>query len=302
VLAIVQSRLEALPGEARLVLRAASVFGQTFWRGGATALAGGAQRSGSLSEWLSHLVDVELVTRRAASKFAGEEEYAFRHSLVHEAAYAMLTPQDRALGHRLAAEWLERVGASDALLVAEHYERGGAAAKAIGAYLRACEQALEGNDLASATLRAERGIACGAEGEVRGALLLRLAEAHLWRGAFGEAAELAGEASGLLGRNSPLAFAALGAAATARATSGDEPGFSAIARDLLQSGPENELALGPYVVALASCAARFLYLGRYADLELALAAIERSVARFPWQSSGFAGWVEDARSTGAMAR
>ena len=35
--------------------------------------------------------------------FEGQDEYVFRHGLVREAAYAMLTDADRTLGHRLAA-------------------------------------------------------------------------------------------------------------------------------------------------------------------------------------------------------
>ncbi len=42
VLAMVSARLEGLEGEARRVLRAASVFGEVFWRGGTAALLGGA--------------------------------------------------------------------------------------------------------------------------------------------------------------------------------------------------------------------------------------------------------------------
>src|SRR5262249_31031902 len=41
VLTMVQARLEALEPEARRVLRAASVFGQTFWRGSVVALLNG---------------------------------------------------------------------------------------------------------------------------------------------------------------------------------------------------------------------------------------------------------------------
>ena len=41
MLALVQSRLERLDGDARHMLRAASVFGQQFWRGGVIELVGG---------------------------------------------------------------------------------------------------------------------------------------------------------------------------------------------------------------------------------------------------------------------
>src|SRR6185369_14600499 len=80
--------------------------------------------------------------------------------MVREAAYAMLTPADRALGHRLAGRWLERLGERDAMMLAEHLERGGLPARASGWYRRAAEDALEGNDLEAVLARADRGLAC----------------------------------------------------------------------------------------------------------------------------------------------
>ena len=52
----------------------------------------------------------ELVTPQQEGRFPGEVEYRFRDTLVREAAYGMLSDEDRALGHRLAAEWLEQAG------------------------------------------------------------------------------------------------------------------------------------------------------------------------------------------------
>src|SRR6185369_12902196 len=51
VLAVVQGRLERLEVDARRVLRAASVFGQVFWRGGVAALLGGEERTTGLRNW-----------------------------------------------------------------------------------------------------------------------------------------------------------------------------------------------------------------------------------------------------------
>ena len=45
--------------------------------------------------------------------------------MVRDSAYATLTAEDRALGHRLAAEWLERGERPDAGAVAEHFELAG---------------------------------------------------------------------------------------------------------------------------------------------------------------------------------
>src|SRR5262249_47555866 len=65
VLAMLQTRLEALPAEARRVLRAASVFGEVFWSGGVRALVGG--NDAHLGEWLAELTGWELATRRLAA-------------------------------------------------------------------------------------------------------------------------------------------------------------------------------------------------------------------------------------------
>ena len=56
VLAVVQSRLERLEADARHVLRAASVFGARFWRGGVVELVGGVGASQSSNAWLDELV------------------------------------------------------------------------------------------------------------------------------------------------------------------------------------------------------------------------------------------------------
>src|SRR5262249_59819812 len=104
VIARMAARLEELEREARRVLRAASVFGPAFWRGGVAALLGG--DAGELRDWLGILVDREVILRRPERRFPGEEEYSFRHGLMREAAYTLLTDADRVLGHRLAADWL----------------------------------------------------------------------------------------------------------------------------------------------------------------------------------------------------
>jgi tetratricopeptide (TPR) repeat protein len=104
VLAMVEARLEALPPVARRFLRAASVFGETFWVGGVCGLLGEGEES--VREILPWLAERELVVRHVESRFAGDDEYAFRHALLREGAYATLVAKDRALGHRLAARWL----------------------------------------------------------------------------------------------------------------------------------------------------------------------------------------------------
>jgi tetratricopeptide (TPR) repeat protein len=132
-------------------------------------------------EWLERLCERELVVRRRDSRFAGEEELAFRHALLREGAYAMLTDEDRALGHGLAAEWLEARGEADPLLLAGHYERSGEPARAARHYLAAAEIAHRTGDPATWLVHVERGLACGATGEMRVTMLGLLCEAYSWR-------------------------------------------------------------------------------------------------------------------------
>lgn len=125
VVAMVQSRIESLSDAERRWLRAASIFGETCWTSAVSTLLGTMHASGDkIDEKLRALVNKELFIQRTASRFPNETEYAFRHALLREGTYAMLTPEDRTLGHRLAGEWLERMGEGDPVVLAEHFEKG----------------------------------------------------------------------------------------------------------------------------------------------------------------------------------
>ncbi|AGP39839.1 serine/threonine-protein kinase [Sorangium cellulosum] len=182
VVAMIHARLGALDDEARRILRAASVFGETFWAGGVAALLG--ERGGhasSVRARIDALAERELVQKRKSSRFDGEAEYAFRHALLREGASAMLTEKDRSLGHRLAAEWLEVHGEEDATVMAEHFEKGGDAARAGDAWLRAGERMAWGGDTRKTLALLERGLACPVTPSVRHRLLGMLCETTMWR-------------------------------------------------------------------------------------------------------------------------
>jgi len=183
VLAMVQARLERLPPEARRLLRAASVFGETFWRGGVTALMGHTDAA-FVSDWLHHLLEAEVIASRTTASFPGEEEYIFRHALLREAAYLMLTEPDRRLGHRLAGEWLEQVGDTNPVALAEHFERGLVPERAIDWYVHGAEDALSANDYDGVQQRGERAIQCGASGEALGRVRMLQADASRWGGEY----------------------------------------------------------------------------------------------------------------------
>jgi hypothetical protein len=180
VLAMVETRLARLAVEARRVLRAASVFGEVCWESGVTALLGGVIGDAMVGEWLTRLVEQEVLTMRPSSRFPGERELAFRHALLREGAYASLTEDDRRLAHGLAGEWLASHGEADPMVLASHFERGGDDARAARHYKRAVEQAVHVLDMDAAMARADLGFRCASTPELRIELLGARCEASTY--------------------------------------------------------------------------------------------------------------------------
>ena len=312
VRAMVEMRLGRLDPEARRVLRIASIFGETFWAGGVAALFGDPVE---LARRLGELAGEELVVRHAAARFAGEQEFAFRHALVREAAYATLTDEDQQLGHRLAGEWLERAGETDAMVLAAHFESGRDFGRAAGWYLRATEQAFGGNDLDAVIERAARGVACRARaypddarpaamGETPrpppqnpgalGALELYQAEAHRWRGDLPAAERHAGDAMSRLRPGSALWFAA--ARERILATSGERL-LGVVLR--VRAAPRDEGVAAAQLGALAAAHARLLAEGLRDMAAEILPAIE-AFAAGALDDAAAAASIHDARAQHAF--
>ncbi len=157
VLAMVQARLDTEGPAGKRVLRAAAIFGERFSRAGIAALLGAKSDDETIADAIERLESHELIARAAPPLRQDDVEYVFAHALVREAAYAMLTDEDQKLGHRLAGAWLEQAGAGDAMVLADHFRRGGEPARAVPWYERAAAQALAANDLGAAIERAETG-------------------------------------------------------------------------------------------------------------------------------------------------
>jgi tetratricopeptide (TPR) repeat protein len=200
VQAVVQLRLDRMSADMRRVLRAAAVFGQVFWTGGVAALL-----DREVSVELAELERNETITRQPQSRIAGEEEWIFRQALVREAAYASILDEDRAELHLSAGAWLESVGDADVGLIARHADAGGDYPKAVGLYARATRQAYSnGAQLETALDLANRGLACGAEGQVRAQLLVAKAQVTAWLGRLSEAVEAAEQAAVIAVQGSDL--------------------------------------------------------------------------------------------------
>jgi serine/threonine protein kinase/tetratricopeptide (TPR) repeat protein len=278
VLAMVEARLERLDPMARRVLRAASIFGEVFWRGGLLALTGGDYKASEVDDWLSELARREIVQRRDVSRFPSEHEYQFRHGLVRDAAYQMLTADDRTLGHKLAGEWLGDAGEHEAMVLAEHFERGVTLDKAAIYYARAAAQALEGNDFTAARMRADRAIRAGAKGAELGRLQLLLAEASRWAGEHQVAVQHARRAMKELPHGSDDWYVAVAEAVDAAMNLGLTQEAEALAARVHELEPETEapqLMTSARVVALSRIAVRFVMSGGFKIADPLIVRVER---------------------------
>jgi eukaryotic-like serine/threonine-protein kinase len=300
VLAMVQARLEALSVEARRALRAASIFGQTFWAAGVSALVG----SRDASPWLSELVDEELCAPSREGRFPGEAEYTFRHALLREAADAMLTEADRAVGHKLAGAWLERAGEGDPIVLAEHFERGFDLSRAAACYRRAAEQAFEGNDLSAVLARADRGIAClagdpAADSQPLGELQVLKARAHRWRGENAEAQRCASAAMRLFPHSGPAFCDAAGEVILASGKLGHVDPLVRAAEALLALGEDAPIS-SSRVIALSRASVGLRLAQRLSQAE---ALLEQAAALSLWVQGDPTVIAEllSARATRALA-
>jgi hypothetical protein len=257
LLAMVSARLDRLDPQARRVLRAASVFGQEFVDRGVAALLGGVDRTTQVGDRLRELVEAEVLVRRG-------EAYAFRHALLREASYALLTEADRTLGHRLAGRWLLESGEGDPASLAEHFARGGEPELAAQWFRRAAEQALDASALAEALAWAARAKGAGAEGEALGAVRRVEARAHSLRDENAEAAAAGEEALSLLPRGSAEWHLAAADLATTALRINAHEALLSIARELASvEGPAE--AAGSRVIALSRTAIHLIQTGHAAE-------------------------------------
>ncbi len=160
VLAMLQSRLQRLDPGPRRVLLAASIFGRAFWTSGIQDLVEEEFSTAELERSLRQLSELELVQRQSGSRFPEETEYRFRHALVRDAAYSLVPPDLKPVGHRLAGAWLERTGEQDPWVLAEHYLLGQQRELAVHFFTRAGERLFERQDMAGAERCVEAALAC----------------------------------------------------------------------------------------------------------------------------------------------
>src|SRR3990170_1849806 len=140
---IVAARLDSLPADERSVLIDASVVGRVFWRG---ALSEISPRE-DLSALLGSLEARDVIRREAVSRIKGDQQFGFKHGLIHDVAYLRLPRAARRERHAAVAAYLEAttggVGQSNEAL-AHHWREAGEHDRAVDCLVAAADQAGRG--------------------------------------------------------------------------------------------------------------------------------------------------------------
>jgi len=151
--AAIQASLDALDEDARDAAMKLSVFGMQVWDAGIGSLG-----VTNVPAMMRALTSAELLVEQAESRFFGTREWAFKHALTRDVAYASLGDEELRDLHAHAGHWLAKMGEDDAI-VARHLELGGEAADAANHLEKAARRALAANALGDAVKLAEKSLA-----------------------------------------------------------------------------------------------------------------------------------------------
>ena len=151
--AAIQVNLDALDDHARAAASLLAVFGLRGWDAGLTALG-----VANAADTLRALGTSELIVEQASSRFKDTREWAFKHALIREVAYAALGEASMREAHGRAGRWLGKMGEDDAT-VARHLELGKEWVLAASYLEKAARRALATHALADAVSLSERALA-----------------------------------------------------------------------------------------------------------------------------------------------
>jgi class 3 adenylate cyclase len=135
---IVAARIDALPTAEREALLDAAVFGKVFWADGLPSISAVA---------LDALEGRDLIRRDPVSRLGARPQFAFKHQLIREVAYATLPRARRRERHETIALFLEEAVAEIgdvAPALAQHWREAGDVARAARYYIAAGDHANRG--------------------------------------------------------------------------------------------------------------------------------------------------------------
>jgi class 3 adenylate cyclase len=141
---LVSARLDALPAAERALLLDAAIIGKVFWRRALALIRGNGD---ALAEVLDSLEARDLIRHEGRSWIEGDEQFAFKHALIRDVAYATVPRARRRRLHAVVARFLEQATAgagATATALAHHWREAGDDERALEYLLLAGDQAGRG--------------------------------------------------------------------------------------------------------------------------------------------------------------
>ncbi|MGH7272802.1 MAG: serine/threonine-protein kinase PknK, partial [Polyangiaceae bacterium] len=151
--AAMQVQLDALSDVGRDAAAKLAVFGLSGWDVGLEAVG-----VKSAADVLRDLAAADILVEQADPRFSATREFAFKHALMREVAYASIGEDPLREVHARAGSWLATVGEDDAI-VARHLELGGRPVAAAIYVEKAARRALAANALPAAVALSEKALA-----------------------------------------------------------------------------------------------------------------------------------------------
>ncbi|MBX3211005.1 MAG: protein kinase [Labilithrix sp.] len=288
--AAIQVHLDALDEDVREAAMKLSVFGLQVWDAGLAAL--GVKNA---AEVMRALTVAEIIVEQATSRFKETREWAFKHALTREVAYAALGEEQLKELHTQAGRWLAKMGEDDSV-VARQLELGGEPVLAANYLEKAARRALAASALGEAVRLAEKSLDFAEDSSKQFARAQLLDEAWVRLDARAGERDTAVRAMQDAVYDEPSAVRALGARVRYENACGGGPdtssGLEEVIRRAKAAGLFDEVAR-----SAADLAARYAFAGeldKAADWADALLELSRT--------HGIAGAAVDAWQTLAVVR
>ncbi|MBX3208478.1 MAG: protein kinase [Labilithrix sp.] len=288
--AAIQVHLDALDEDVREAAMKLAVFGLQVWDAGLDAL--GVKNS---AEVMRALTAAEIIVEQATSRFKETREWAFKHALTREVAYAALGEEQLKELHTQAGRWLAKMGEDDSV-VARHLELGGEPVLAANYLEKAARRALAASALGEAVRLAEKSLDFAEESATQFARAQLLDEAWVRLDARAGERDTAVRAMQDAVYDEPSAVRALGARVRYENACGGGPDTSAGLEEVIRRAKAAGL-FDEEARSAADLAARYAFAGeldKAADWADSLLALSRS--------HGIAGAAVDAWQTLAVVR
>src|SRR5690606_39182212 len=271
VSAMLQARMGQLDPRARRVLLAASVIGPRFATAELEPLLEldeseprvvRDQPAPTLAQALEQLIEAEMIEADGAERSSPASLLRFRHALLRDAAYGLLSRDGARQLHGLAAEHLIASEAADAMIIADHLASARLGERAASYYLRAAEQASAANALDEVLRRTDKGLACTPTGAIAAQLAAMQIWALGWSGSWDRCLSMAEATLPRLEAGSAWWSRCLAMLIGVGFLTGDDSLLARISAILFTAGPRPG-ALVPYLDAINVGIGSGTMIGRY---------------------------------------